>query len=377
MEALHIVSTILVIIITKLAYNFINAVWFRPKKLEKNLKDQGFQGNPYRSFHGDLPEINRLRRLALSKPFSSLTHDIMSRILPLDHQTVQKYGVNSYVWYGRRPRINITKPDELREIFTKHEVYNKERPQSAGSFGLVMREGEDWAKIRRILNPAFHVEKLKGMLPIMELSCMTMLKEWEQMVAKEGSSCEIDVWSSLSFMSADVIARSAFGTSYKEGKRLFKLQDEHVSLSYQMLRSVTNYIPGWSYIPTKQRRRKAIVDREIDAIIRSLIEKRKESLKTRNYEYKDDLLGIMLESNEKEIEEHGRGMTIDDVMQECKLFHLAGEDTTAALLTWTMLLLSQHQDWQTKARDEVLDRFGNDQTPDFEGINHLKIVSQT
>lgn len=76
---------------------------------------------------------------------------------------------------------------------------------------------------------------------------MTMLKEWEQMVAKEGSSCEIDVWSSLSFMSADVIARSAFGTSYKEGKRLFKLQDEHVSLSYQMLRSVTNYIPGWRY----------------------------------------------------------------------------------------------------------------------------------
>ncbi|KMS95487.1 hypothetical protein BVRB_007750 [Beta vulgaris subsp. vulgaris] len=194
------------------------------------------------------------------------------------------------------------------------------------------------------------------------------------MVAEKGSS-EIDVWSSLSSMSADVIARAAFGTSYEEGKRLFKLQDQHVIITFQVLRSVTNYIPGWRYIPTKMNRKMIKVEREIREIVKNLIGKRKESLKKGKYEYKDDLLGIMLESNEKEIEEHGSGMTMDDIIEECKLFHLAGEDTTAALLTWTMLLLSQYQDWQTKAREEVFNHFGKDKSPDFESINHLKIVA--
>ena len=78
----------------------------------------------------------------------------------------------------------------------------------------------------------------------MQLSCETILKKWDEMVEKEGSA-EIDVWCYLSSMSADVIARAAFGSSYEEGKRLFKLQDQHADLSFQVLRSVTNYLPGF------------------------------------------------------------------------------------------------------------------------------------
>lgn len=374
METVHIICAAFFIVFTHIAFYFINKLWLKPKRLENFLRKHGFQGNPYRSIHGDLSEITRLTRSALSKPISSLSHDIVPRIMPFVHETIQQYGLKSFIWYGRRPRINVTKPEHIREIFTKYEVYHKECPTGSGTFGLVMREGQNWVKIRRILNPAFHVEKLKNMVPIMQLSCETMLKKWEEMVAEKGSS-EIDVWSSLSSMSADVIARAAFGTSYEEGKRLFKLQDQHVIITFQVLRSVTNYIPGWRYIPTKMNRKMIKVEREIREIVKNLIGKRKESLKKGKYEYKDDLLGIMLESNEKEIEEHGSGMTMDDIIEECKLFHLAGEDTTAALLTWTMLLLSQYQDWQTKAREEVFNHFGKDKSPDFESINHLKIVA--
>ena len=59
-------------------------------------------------------------------------------------------------------------------------------------------------------------------------------------------------------------------------------------------------------------------------------------------------------------------MTVDDVIEECKLFYFAGQETTATLLTWTMILLSMHPNWQEKAREKTLD---------FEAINHLKIVS--
>lgn len=92
-DILKIVCAFVFIIIAQIGFYLVNRLWWRPKKIEKCLKEQGFQGNSYNSIHGDLPEITRLTQLALSKPFSSLSHDIISRIMPFFHQTIQKYGM--------------------------------------------------------------------------------------------------------------------------------------------------------------------------------------------------------------------------------------------------------------------------------------------
>ena len=65
---------------------------------------------------------------------------------------------------------------------------------------------------------------------------------------------------------------------------------------------------------------------------------------------------------------------MEDIIEECKLFYFAGQETTANWLTWALVMLSVHPHWQQKARQEVLETCGK-QTPDIDAINRLKVVS--
>ncbi|GLT33955.1 hypothetical protein SLA2020_085060 [Shorea laevis] len=117
------------------------------------------------------------------------------------------------------------------------------------------------------------------------------------------------------------------------------------------------------------------IERKIRASLKAIIEKRQNAIKAGKAAANDDLLDI---SNFKEIEEGGGtdnvGMSMKDVIEECKLFYFAGQETTSVLLVWTMVLLAQHPEWQARARDEVLSVFCDNKL-DFNNLNRLKIVT--
>ena len=115
--------------------------------------------------------------------------------------------------------------------------------------------------------------------------------------------------------------------------------------------------------------------REVETLLKGIISKKERAMK--NGLGNDDLLGLLLETNTKESQESGSTkamMSTEDIIGELKLFYFAGMETTAVLLTWTMVLLSMHPEWQDRAREEVLRIFGKNQ-PDSEGMNQLKTVS--
>jgi cytochrome P450 len=120
-------------------------------------------------------------------------------------------------------------------------------------------------------------------------------------------------------------------------------------------------------------------NKEVESILRDIIGKRIQSMK-QGESTKDDLLGLLLETNMRDTDGNnnsqptGMAMTIEDVIEECKVFYFAGMETTAVLLTWTMIVLSMHPEWQDRAREEVTGLFGKNK-PEYEGLSRLKTVS--
>ncbi|KAG6416849.1 hypothetical protein SASPL_124290 [Salvia splendens] len=135
----------------------------------------------------------------------------------------------------------------IREIMSKMDVFPKpsDDPLKLLSKGIASFEAEKWAKHRKLISPAFHIDRLKHMVPSFYLSCGDMLRKWDEMVGNEGS-CEVDVWPSLQTMTSDVISRTAFGSSHEEGRKIFELQREQMTLIVEAAGSL--FIPGWRYV---------------------------------------------------------------------------------------------------------------------------------
>jgi len=100
----------------------------------------------------------------------------------------------------------------------------------------------------------------------------------------------------------------------------------------------------------------------------SIIESR---LNSKDSGYGNDLLGLMMESTQKQ---EGLRMNIDEIIDECKTFFFAGHETTSHLLTWTMFLLSTNPEWQEKLRDEVVRECGIE-IPNADNLSKFKLVT--
>jgi cytochrome P450 len=66
-------------------------------------------------------------------------------------------------------------------------------------------------------------------VPAFSTSCFGLIDQWKKLISPQGSR-EIDVAPEFQNLAGDVIARTAFGSSYEDGKRIFELQQEQTKL---------------------------------------------------------------------------------------------------------------------------------------------------
>ncbi|XWS54140.1 hypothetical protein CRYUN_Cryun10bG0063400 [Craigia yunnanensis] len=190
------------------------------------------------------------------------------------HCICENHAEKSFViWYGTIPHVAIMESNLIKEILNnKSGDFPKPEINSFTEMfvtGLASYNGDKWAKHRKLANPAFHIGKLKHMLPAFVVCNEELIEKWKKLVNFMGS-CEVDV---------DIPFPKGTGAA------LFTISDEHqfpiVKVSANQSKQENEAHPQRSWI---------LIDRY----------NRNKRKAIRSGDHKDDLLGLLLKSNLKE-----------------------------------------------------------------------------
>ncbi|KAF6147033.1 hypothetical protein GIB67_036752 [Kingdonia uniflora] len=352
---------------------FLYRIWWKPIQIQNMLRAQGIRGPSYKFLHGNTIDVYKMRRESMMKPLE-LSDNILAGVQPHIHSWINLYGRNYLSWHGSTAQLIVTEPDLMKEILNnKNGDFVKTKTvgfllKLLGD-GLVTSEGKKWVRQRKLANPAFHAENLKRMIPAMLISVEIMLERWRHFEGKE-----VEIFEEFKVATADVISKTAFGSNYLEGAKVFENLSKLVAMAAGNANRIKLPIIG-KLVKTFDEIESEKVENGIRESFIQMIRRREEKMKMGEPDEHDcDYLGFLVRANQDA--DDNKRISIEDVIDECKTFYFAGHETTTSLLTWSVLLLAIHTDWQDKARKEVMEIFkGKNPNPDYNGIVKLKTMT--
>ncbi len=264
--------------------------------------------------------------------------------IPILSENLERYG-KSYTFHmgGMQKGIVTTEPAFIQHILQKnHRNYRKSKIQTdiLGHYtgrGLLTSDGAFWLRQRRLIQPAFHKERLEHLVKIMaEEVDRYFSAEW-----KKGTTVEL--YREMHTLAFRVVARSLFGTNVTEDL-LHKLSENITIVQRFITRRIRQpFLHPW-FVLSGIMHRHDIVSQHSHELLRGVIRARKESGENHN-----DLLDLLLSSR---YEDTGELMNEQQVLDESLILFVAGHETSANALTWCFYLLSQHPQWFNAVRDE-------------------------
>ena len=284
---------------------------------------------------------------------------ILANPLPFHHENFVRHGDTFKVRIGPASRVIFTRDaSTVRHILQKnHRKYAKSTLQTKDlaryiGKGILTSEGEFWRKHRKMIQPAFHKQRLHSLLQL-------MFRAIRDELAGLPRHRELDIYPVMSDLAFQVVAQSLFsaGDLRKDMNRLQEITESNQQMLIREMRQP--YLKWWFNISGRIRRHLSMSG-EARQLLDRLIEDRLESGSRQG-----DLLEMLLEARY----EDGSPMPRRQLIEELIILFTAGHETTANALSFACYLLAKHPGVQEKTFQSVRDL-------DFETGDILHILKQ-
>lgn len=295
--------------------------------------------------------------------FLGVAKDFRADILGYLVKAMNTHGEIYQIPLPLKTVIAVHNADYIKHVLVNNNKnYIKDFPTRRLSLalgnGLLTSEGDFWRRQRRIAQPAFHRERLQGMVEMMVKRTEELVKEWEKVEEP------LDVSKEMMVLTSDIAAETLFGADLADNEIFGEALVYGMRFLTTSFRRIINP-PMW--MPTAANRTFKNYSRVQDKIIYQMIQQRRESGETRA-----DLLSMLMEARD---EETGEGMTDQQLRDEVITIFSAGHETSANGLTWTLYLLSQHPSVRATLEAEI-DRVLGGRIPQMQDLRQLPYTLQ-
>lgn len=250
----------------------------------------------------------------------------------------------------------INHPDDIEDVLVnKARSFEKGRVMKANmrlfGEGLLTSEGDFWLRQRRLAQPAFHRARISAYGATMVEYADRAMREW-----KSGETR--DIHEDMMEITLQIVGKTLFNADLaRDAKEVGDTLETLLRLAADFGKSIL--IPLW--VPTPRNLRARMGIRRIEKIIyRIIAQKRAENRDT------GDLLSVLLAAQD----EDGSHMTDKQLRDETITLFLAGHETTANALSWTIWLLAQNPEAEKKFHEELHAVLGG-RAPNVEDISRL------
>jgi cytochrome P450 len=261
---------------------------------------------------------------------------------------------NTFVFYfgGIKKTIVSSHPAFIQHVLQKnhHNYYKSEiTVKSIGHFfgnGLVVLNGKNWVKQRRLIQPGFHKARLAELI----LEMNEVLDESIERFETGMWDGPVDIYPKLIRLAFQITARSFFGFNLEE-KEFDTLSNSIIKIQQFVVKQIIMpYLNPFFLISgeiSRNEKKKVLLD---DVILKYIRERRKSGGRH------NDLLQMLMDSG---YEGAGSGMSDEELLTESIGILIAGHETASTSLSWTLYLLCRHRDCLERIRREVKTEIGD------------------
>ena len=199
--------------------------------------------------------------------------------------------------------------------------------------GLLLSHGDTWKYHRRLMQSAFNSDRLANYATQVVADTNLMLENWRLSEIR-------DVHREMSLLTAKTIMQAMFGVDATETAEEITTAVDKIMQQYSRQAETFYLLPTW--LPTLENWRANEAKKRLHEIVEDIVEQRRRQTK-------DDVLSTMLNAKD----EAGNQLSSKELRDEVTTLLLAGYDTTANALTWTLMLLAQNPEVEEKLVTEV------------------------